>query len=404
MNQQKIEITRLNHTGEGIGTLDGKIIFVSKAIPGDVIIPNEIKDHGNYLQTTIQKIDTLSPKRQTISCPYYEKCGGCHLLGLSYQNQLSYKQEKVKNILQKYASISVNPDIVEGESFYYRNKITLQVKNGRIGLYEINSNNLVPIKQCLLVTKPINQLLLWLVENLKETELKKVKQIVIRETSGQVMIQFLGYIDLKDKINVLLEKTNSIYVNDKLIAGLPKIEEHLGNYVFAISPNSFFQVNHNQTIKLYDQAKEYLGTNNNRILDLYCGTGTIGIYVSEGCNKITGIEVNSSSVADARMNIQRNNLKNIQVLEGKVENHLTTGPKYDAIIVDPPRSGLDKKTKKLLTTIKSPKIIYISCDPITLARDIRDLEQEYQLEKIKLIDMFPNTYHVECVTWLSLKK
>jgi len=404
MQQKKIEITRLNHTGEGIGTLDNKIVFVTKAIPGDVIIPSKLNDCGNYFKTTIKDLETPSKDRIQIKCPYYDKCGGCQLLGLGYSKQLSYKQEKVKNILEKYAGIQVTPEIISGEEFLYRNKITLQVQNGTIGLYEVDSNTLVPINSCLLVSDSINEIILWLTETLKSEELKDVKQIMLRKANNQIMLQFLGRIDLKDKIDILSTKVSSIFINDTLIKGSYQIEEQLGKYKFGISPSSFFQVNHHQTVALYDQVKEYLGKNHNHILDLYCGTGTIGIYVSENCQKVTGIEINASSVRDAKSNVKKNSLKNIKIIQGKVEDHLKAGKQYDAIIVDPPRSGLDKKTKRILQTIKSPKIIYISCNPVTLARDIKDLEQEYKLEKIKLVDMFPNTYHVESVVSLTLKE
>ena len=204
-------------------------------------------------------------------------------------------------------------------------------------------------------------------------------------------------------LKYLSSQVDSIYINDRLIYGLPKIEESLGKYRFEISPKSFFQVNHDQTINLYNQVKKYLGSSNRNVLDLYCGTGTIGIYVSDCCEEITGIELNPSSVADGKENIKKNHLKNFQIRQGDVGKVLQTGEQYDAIIVDPPRSGLDKRTKSTLLQIESPKIIYISCNPITLARDIKELYSKYQLEDITLFDLFPNTYHVETVCIMERK-
>ena len=166
---------------------------------------------------------------------------------------------------------------------------------------------------------------------------------------------------------------------------------------------TFFQVNYNQAELLYDKIKEYLGSNNNKVLDLYCGTGSIGIYVSEGCKEVIGIEINKSSVRDANTNIELNDINNVRVIEGDVGRVLEFNTKYDAIIVDPPRSGLDKRTKNTLLEIRSNKIIYVSCDPITLARDLKVLSEYYEVKDMILVDMFPNTYHVESVVLLKLK-
>ncbi len=395
----KVEISALNHTGEGIGKIENKIIFIPKTIPGDIVIPSNIIDHGNYEEASIWFLETPSPNRVVIKCPYYDLCGGCHLQGLSYQNQLSYKQEKVINILKKYAKLEVNPPITPSPPYHYRNKITLQVQNSQIGLYEHNSKKLVPVEQCLLISPKMNALLSQIQKNIN---LKEVTQIIIRETStNQIMIQLIGQALPEQVKKVLSDQVTSLYINDKHIMGQPQIEEKLGPYHFLISPYSFFQVNPTQTINLYNQVKTYLGPNNNHVLDLYCGTGTIGIYVSQYCKKITGIEINPSAVKDAQENIKNNNLKNIKIKLGNVASILKNNEKYDAIIVDPPRSGLDKQTRKILLQLKSPKIIYISCNPITLARDINQLKEDYDLKDISLFDMFPNTYHVECICVLN---
>lgn len=398
--EQELLITSLNHTGEGMAKIDGKIVFIEKALPGDIVEIETLKDYGNYYKAKLKKIKKSSPNRIEVTCPYYSKCGGCQLLGLSLQDQCTYKKEKVKNIFQKYANLDINPSIISGESYHYRNKITLQVENGQIGLYESNSNTIVSIQECLLISPRMNEVIQIISQ---EIDLQGLTQIMIRETNNQLMIQLIGNTRKELVLKKISNQVDSIYINDNLIYGLPKIEERLGKYRFEISPKSFFQVNHNQTIKLYNQVKKYLGLSNNNVLDLYCGTGTIGIYVSDCCKKITGIELNPSSVADAKKNIEKNHLKNVQVRQGDVGKVLQIGEQYDAIIVDPPRSGLDKQTKRTLLQIASPKIIYISCNPITLARDIKDLNSKYQLEDITLFDLFPNTYHVESVSLLCLK-
>ncbi|MBQ8681556.1 MAG: class I SAM-dependent RNA methyltransferase [Bacilli bacterium] len=396
-----VKITKLNHSGVGMSTINEKVVFIPKTIPGDIVDIEIKKEHKNYIEAIPVTYKELSRNREPIPCPYYQECGGCQLMGLPYQEQLNYKKEKVINILKRYANLTINPKIIASSPYQYRNKITLQVKNGQIGLYTQNSNDLISINNCLLVSDEINSIIKLIEEKLN---LQDINQIIIREANNQLMVQFLGNILEEELIKNLSSQVASIYLNEKHIIGQKNITETLDKYQFLISPASFFQVNHNQTINLYNQVKEYLGPNNKKILDLYCGTGTIGIYVSEYCEQVTGIELNPSSVKDAKHNIKLNNLTNIKIKQGDVGKILQAQNTYDAIIVDPPRSGLDKRTRKTLLKIKSPKLIYISCNPITLARDLNELQSLYNLEDITLFDMFPNTYHVECVMWLCLKK
>lgn len=397
-----LKIERMNHTGEGIATLDGLVFFIPKTIPGDIIDIKEedIIKHKNYNQVLKYKMIKESDERIPIPCKYYKECGGCHLMGMKYHNQLEYKKQKVRDILNKYANIQTNIDIEETNPYEYRNKITLQVKQGKIGLYTQDSNTLVLIEKCLLIPKELNKIIKILKERL---DLSNVNQIILKIMKNKIMIQILGTIKKEETIKELSNAVSSIYLNDDLIYGIPYLKEKLLSHEFFVSPTSFFQINHEGTLKLYNKIKNYLGNNNKNILDLYCGTGTIGIYVSDNCKKITGIELNSSSVEDARRNIILNSINNITILQGDVGKLLKATNTYDAIIVDPPRSGLDRKTKEALLQINSPKIIYVSCNPITLARDINTLKNNYEVKNISLIDMFPNTYHVECVVLLIFK-
>ena len=397
----EVSITRLNHSGDGIGYINGKIAFIPKTVPGDIVEVEIIKEHKKYIEAIPNKYKELSPNRDSIPCPYYQKCGGCQLMGLNYLQQLEFKKDKVKNILNKYTNLDLNPTIKESTPYGYRNKITLQVQNGKLGLYSLNSNDLIPITKCLLISDEINNII-KLINN--KLDLSTINQIIIRKSNNQLMAQFLGKINESILIKTLSPHLTSLYLNDKHLSGTKTITETLGKYQFLISPASFFQINHNQTINLYNQVKSYLGPKNNEVLDLYCGTGTIGIYVSDCCKKVTGIELNPSSVKDAHNNIKLNKLNNIEIIQGDVGKVLQAKNTYEAIIVDPPRSGLDKKTKTTLLKIKSPKLIYISCNPITLARDLNDLKEIYNIEDITLFDMFPNTYHVECVVLLNLNK
>ena len=294
----EVVITDFNHTGEGIGRIDGKIIFIPKTIPGDIVLVKDIKDFKTYFKGSIDKIITPSPDRIIPKCPYYNLCGGCDLLNINYSNQLTYKQNKVKNILKKYANIDIDLKILPSPKEYsYRNKITLQVENGKLGLYEQNSNNLVEIDNCLLVSPNVNNLIKIIKNNL---DLFLVTNIMIREYKDNLMIQFIGNINKDNVINHLSKYTKVIYLNDLLLYGDKNLEVKLGNYKYKVSPYSFFQVNYESATILYDKVIEYLGPNNNKVLDLYCGTASIGIYISKYCKEITGIEINSSSVKDAK--------------------------------------------------------------------------------------------------------
>lgn len=398
----EVVIEGLNHTGEGIGRIDGKVVFVPNSIPGDVVDIVDLKDFKTYYRGSVGRIITSSNDRVEQKCPYYGVCGGCQLRDLSYLKQLEYKKDKVKNVFKKYGNIDVDVDIIGSDKKDgYRNKITLQVKDGKLGLYKNNSNDLICVDSCMLVSDKVNEIIKLIKDNL---DLKDLRNIMIREYNGRLMIQFIGNIDKDGVINCLSSFVDIIYINELLVYGKNSLDVMLDKYKYKVSPYSFFQVNYEQATKLYDKVKEYLGNDNNSVLDLYCGTGSIGIYVSSCCKRILGIEINESSVRDANVNIGLNDLDNVSVIKGSVGKVLKSGEEYDAIIVDPPRSGLDKNTRNTLLEIGSKRIIYVSCDPITLARDLKELSVIYDIKDMVLVDMFPNTYHVESVVLLELKK
>ncbi len=394
-----LSIERMNHTGEGIAINNNIIYFIPKTVPGDKIEVQEkdIIHYKNYNKVINYNLIEKSNMRIPINCPYYKDCGGCQLLALKEEDQLKYKQNKVKDIFLKYANMDINPEIIKTDRYKYRNKITLHVQNGILGLYSEKTNKIIPIKKCLLIPDELNNL----ISIINKINLSSVEKITLKQMQKEIMIQFIGNPNKKEIIKVLKEKVESLYINDTLISGKEYIQEELSNNKYVISPNSFFQINHEGTIALYNEVKNNIEKDNQEVLDLYCGTSSIGIYISEICKNITGIEINPSSVKDAKTNIKLNKINNINIIEGNVSNILKNNKKYSTIIVDPPRNGLDKKTKNKLLEIKSKKIIYISCNPITLARDISDLKKEYNLSKITLVDMFPNTYHVESICLLS---
>ena len=394
----KVEIIRINDNGDGIGYIDGKVIFVPKTIPGDIVLIKDKIDYKNYSYST--KWEVINSKSCDIKCPYYNLCGGCQIMGLNYDKQLEYKKNKVINIFKKYNKMDINPMIYGSNQYNYRNKIILHVKEGKLGLVTYRSHDIVKIDKCLLVSDNINNIIMVINNNI---DLLNVNKVMIREsTNKDIMVVFYGSVDKDIVIKYLSNLVKSIYVNDNLIWGRDAIISKLGNYKYEISPKSFFQVNYIGMFNIYNKVLEYID-NDSRVLDLYCGTGSIGIYVSNRASSILGIEINKGAIDDANKNKDINNIDNISFVCGNVDSIIKDNYKYDIVIVDPPRSGLNKKTKDILLGISSKKIIYVSCDPITLARDINYLSVKYDLVDINLVDMFPNTYHVESVCMLERK-
>ena len=387
-----LEIESLDHSFKGITKLNGKIVFVKNALPGEIIKIKIIKEKKKYIEASVQEYIKTSTERIVPKCKYFGICGGCDIMHLDYSNQLKYKQEKIQNIINKYLNkkIKIN-DIVYDNDINYRNKVKFQV-NKKIGLYKSESYEVIPIDNCLIANKKINEC----IQYLNKLDLSCVNGITCKTAQDKLMISIESneYIDT----SALFGIANSIYINNKHIYGDTKIEEKLGNYSFYISPNAFFQVNKNVCIKLYNKIKEYVGSNHN-ILDLYCGCGSIGIYVSEN-NNILGIEINEEAIKNANENKKINNLNNVKFI--CADSSIKTNFNPDIIIVDPPRNGLNRKTINNIVEVKPKMIIYVSCNPITLVRDL-NLFNPYDIIEITPFDMFPNTKHVECVCLLKLK-
>jgi len=296
--------------------------------------------------------------------------------------------------MKKYASISVEPTIIKSEEIYnYRNKITLKVLNGKLSLVKENSNELVNIDKCLLVNDKINEI----IKLLNSIDINKVEEVIIKELE-EIMVIVIGTIDENTLIDTISKKVKSIILNGKVIFGNEYIKIKVKDITYNIYPKSFFQINTKMIEKLYDKILEYAGKGNS-LLDLYCGAGTIGIYLSKNFNKVKGIEVNKDAIISANLNKEINKITNIEFECKKVSD--ITNITEEVVVVDPPRNGLDKITINKLLTSGTLKIVYVSCNPMTLARDINLLKEKYTLEDITLFDMFPNTKHVESVVLLN---
>lgn len=387
-----VKIDKLSHDMRGITRIDNKVTFIGNTLPGEIVnikLTKQKKDinEGKVLSFVEQSLDRVKP-----ICPYYNVCGGCNISHIDYLKSVIYKKEIVKDIIKKYSDLDIDPDIIYDNNIYnYRNKITLKINNGKLSLV---GENKVNIDYCYLVNDNINKV----IQLLNGTHLGLVDEVIIKGTN-EIMVIINGTVDEKDVIDILRDDVTSIIVNDNKIYGKDYITIKVKDYIYAIYPNSFFQVNTGMISKLYDKVLEYAG-DGKLLLDLYCGAGTIGIYLSQNFSRIIGIEVNKDAVASANINKKINGINNIEFICNKSSDIEIIG---DVLIVDPPRNGLDKITINKIINSSIKKIVYVSCNPITLARDLKVLKEKYDLDQITLFDMFPNTNHVECVCLLKLK-
>ncbi len=392
MNLYTIE--KLDNKGAGITYIDNKITFVKNALPGEVVELKLIKESKKYNEAIVVNYDKTSPNRLPAPCPYFNSCGGCDLLHMNYENSLLFKKEKLSSIIYKYANIKYDIDVIpSSKNLSYRNKITLKVINGKYGYYEPKTHHLIEITSCLLAEPSINKFL-------KDFKLLHVQngEVTIRSNyNNELLIWIKSKNQVTPDITSLKNKHKivGIILNDNVISGSPTFIEIINHQLFQVSYDSFFQVNRHICSILFDLVASAVNENET-IADLYCGVGTLGINASNKARKAFGIEIIKNAVLNAITNSKINKKNNIYYMLGDVSECLPKIKEHiDTVIVDPPRAGLDKVTKETIISFKPNKIIYVSCDPMTLARDLKELSPFYDITKIKGLDMFPFTEHVE---------
>lgn len=391
----QVHIDRMDHFGNGIGNINGKIIFVKGAFLGETVDVTITKDKKSFMEGNINTIIYKSSKRVEPFCKYFGVCGGCSLCHLNYENTLEYKKERVKNILSKFDIPKIN--VIRNENdLYYRNKIELKIVDGKLGFYEKNTHNLIEIKECKVTKKSINKSF----EFVKNMKLENANVTIRANYNDEVLI----IIDSKEKPVILNPedyKIVGIVLNDKCIYGQDNFMEKINNLFFTVSYNSFFQVNNYINLELFNLIKENIV--GKTVLDLYSGVGTLSIVASKVVDKVYSIEVIPNAVKNALINAKINKCDNINFILGKVEDKIGfINDKIDTIIVDPARAGLDKKTIEVINNICPQRIIYVSCDTQSLANNLVDLAN-YEIKKFYILDMFSYTYHVECVSVLCRK-
>ncbi|MGG4492434.1 23S rRNA (uracil(1939)-C(5))-methyltransferase RlmD [Brevibacillus reuszeri] len=444
--QMTLTIKSLGINGEGIGYFKQKIVFVDKALPGEVIHAQVTEVKEKYATARLLKVVEKSPARTKAPCPVYEECGGCSLQHMDYKAQLASKQELVSESLRKYARLEnppVAPTIGMDNPWGYRNKAQFQVgkRDGKLvaGLYQTGTHQLVDLETCQVqheattaivrtAKQVIQELGIPVYEERKRTGVIRTVVARVAFATGETQLTLVTatneiprvkelVMELRSRLpelvsivqNVNAQKTSVIFGDTtRELWGRPYIAEKLGELSFDLSARAFFQLNPEQTHKLYDEVKKAAGlTGSELLLDLYCGTGTISLWLAPFAREVRGIELIPEAVEDARKNAERNQAANAQFHVGRAEvlmpKWAKQGVKPDVIVVDPPRTGLDDALIRSLLEVMPKKIVYVSCNPSTLAKDIGKLLAKYELKHVQPVDMFPHTAHVEAVTLLTLK-
>lgn len=396
----EVKIEKLDDFGRGICYIDNKVTFVPNTIPNDLVEIKITKEFKNYNEGKLINILIPSKKRIEPKCPYFSKCGGCVLQNMNYKDTLEYKKEKVTNIFKKN-KLEINPIVIENANYYnYRNKISLKVIDKKIGYYEPKSHSIVEIDSCLVASNSIN----------KTIQLIKKMNII----NGLVTIrcnkndEILIIINSKDKLNIDVDsikdniKLVGIVINNKLFYGEDFLYENINEIFYKISYDSFFQVNPYIAEKIFNIIKENIKPNET-VLDIYSGVGALSLTATTVAKKVIGIEIVENAVLNAIHNAKINKINNVDFLLNDATKAITKlNLFFDKVIVDPPRAGLTKTVIDTIKKIKPKEIIYVSCDPQTLVRDIKLLSDLYIINKFYIADMFSFSYHVESVCILKI--
>ncbi|KOP71269.1 23S rRNA (uracil(1939)-C(5))-methyltransferase RlmD [Cytobacillus solani] len=438
----------LTHEGAGVAKVDGYPLFVPNGLPGEkarikVIKANKGYGFGRLIETYVE-----SPYRVEAPCPIYKECGGCQLQHLSYEGQLKAKEKQVRDVLTrigKLENVKVHPVLGMQDPWRYRNKAQVPVgehEGGLIGgFYQQRTHQIIDMKECIIQQEKNDEVVQAVKEICSRYGVRAydesrnkgdLRHIMARYglVTGEVMIVLVTRTkDLphKNKIieeivscikgvksicqNVNSKKTNVIF-GDKtnVLWGEEVIYDFIGNIKFAISARSFYQVNPEQTKVLYEKALEYADLNGEEnVIDAYCGIGTISLFLAQKAKKVFGVEIVPEAIEDAKRNAELNAITNTEFAVGEAETVIpkwySEGNSADVLVVDPPRKGCDEALLQTIIDMKPKKVVYVSCNPGTLARDLRILEDGgYQTIEVQPVDMFPMTMHVECVAQLILKK
>ena len=447
--------------GKSLARVEGKVIFIENVVPGDVVDVRLLKNKKDWAEGVPVQIHSFSADRVEPFCSHFGVCGGCQWQMLPYEKQLQYKHKQVEETLKRIGKVELpifQPILGAAETRYYRNKVEYTFGNKRYLLPEeladesINGrqnvagfhakgffDKVVDIQQCYLQAEPTNAIRLavkefaitndWPFYDIRN-HVGFLRTMQVRLcTTGELMVNIVVGEDDEQKIKLLMEHIQQLFpaittllstVNTKWNDSLYDLEpivyhgkgyaiEKLENFQFKIGPKSFFQTNSKQAEQLYKVTRDFAElTGSETVYDLYCGTGSIGIFVSEKAKKIIGVEMIAAAIEDAKENAALNNISSAKFFTGDVidicnDEFFSTHGKPDVIITDPPRAGMHEKLVKKILDIAALSVVYVSCNPATQARDLNLLDEKYEVTKVQPVDMFPHTHHIENVVQLKLK-
>ncbi len=409
-------IENINHNGEGVARNEGKVVFIPFTIVGEQVNVEIVEDKKYYSRGVLREIVTKSPHRIEAKCPYYYNCGGCSYQHMTYDIQISLKQKIVQDTFKRIGGINFEVKELIGmqKPWYYRNKVAwhlFQGQNGvRMGYYRLHSNSLVDIHQCLLLEPILNEVSQIIREMIHELKIGEKSSIMIRQSNdlNKVMIEFINCIPGKNLLKKLSGKTHSIYLQQrgslKLLFGEKELIQKAGYFTFTLGPHDFFQINPEQNEKLIHLIRQYLDlSGTDKVLDAYCGVGAFSINIAGDAFQVLGIDSNLQTINNAINNTLLNNIKNCQFIAGSCEHVLVNlKTRFNRIIVDPPRTGLKEAFIRNILSVSPEIIVYISCNPSTLARDIKQfIMNDYKLLDIQPLDMFPQTSSIENIVLLQ---
>lgn len=446
----ELSIKRLGINGEGIGYYQRKIVFVPQALPGEKIKVQITKDTPTFAEAKLIQLIKKSPDRITPPCHFYDRCGGCQLQHLTYQKQLDFKRDLLKQALYKYKPLGyqnypLKKTIGMKDPWYYRNKAQFQVrynekkKQAEAGLYQQNSHFLVAIDDCIVQEKEtqavintvmslVNKYQLPIYDERKNSGILKTLMVRTAIKTNELQLVFITNSKKLPKKKILIEeitskhpniisvmqnvqnKKTSVVMGEEMIPlwGKEAIREELNELSFDLSAKAFFQLNPKQTSILYQEAIKALDIGKNEtVVDAYCGVGTIGLSVSKKAKEVRGMDITSQAIEDAKINAKKIDAKNTHYETGKAEillpQWIQAGFRFDSLIVDPPRTGLDDQLIKTILTNTPKKMVYISCNVSTLAKDLKKLSKVFHVDYLQSVDMFPQTARCEIVVKLSKK-
>ena len=445
-----VTIKRIGINGEGIGYYKRQAVFIPGAMVDEEVVATCTKVAKGYSEAEIKRVKKRSPHRVKPHCPLYGKCGGCQLQHMSYEEQLEVKRNMLMQSVERYAGMKIpmleritRPTLGMKKPYNYRNKASMPVAQDDdgllVGLYEINSRQLNPVENCPIQYDGVNHVINHAVDLLDDFRVypynyksKKgtIRHLVVRQSrvSKEVQVTFVMANDSFPKMDALARELmqqcpevksvfSSINSGDgheifgpdaKLVRGKDAITDTLGHLKFNLSAKSFYQLNSEQTLVLYNEVKKAAKiTKNENVIDAYCGVGTIGQFIAKDAYQVRGVDNNKDAIEDARKNAKLNGLDNVSYDVGDagivVPKWVKAGFKPDVMIVDPPRMGLDTTMINLILQVKPKTLIYVSCNPSTLAKNLSKLRGQYKVDYLQPVDMFPQTANIEAVVRLVRK-